>query len=174
MSAFAVGASEGFFSAVRRACATVGKALLAPFEGQNARGQFGDVARKAVGISRETTIGETAKLCGVPLRTLLAYEDHWLVRPRMDSDVRLYSGFDRVRIQMIVDAQQQGYTLAEIAQEIGLRKQGHGPAQKLEGRLEPQQIAALIEDRAQQERDTDEAVARLKEAHRRLRRAGAK
>jgi DNA-binding transcriptional MerR regulator len=113
---------------------------------------------------RETTIGEMAAEFGVSLRTLRFYEDRRLLRPRRDGTMRLYSGVDRLRLQMIIKGKQLGFTLTEIAELIGTQDSGND----FEEKLQPAQIATQIDHLERQRREIDDAIARLKATHERL------
>ena len=119
----------------------------------------------ALGESRgETTIGEMAAEYNVSLRTLRFYEDRRLLRPRREGTMRLYSGADRLRLQMIIKGKQLGFTLSEIAELIGAQNSGDD----FEEKLQPAQITTQIDHLERQRRDIDEAIARLRATHSRL------
>ena len=119
----------------------------------------------ALGDSRgETTIGEMAAEYNVSLRTLRFYEDRRLLRPRREGTMRLYSGADRLRLQMIIKGKQLGFTLTEIAELIGAQDSG----EDFEEKLQPAQITTQIDHLERQRREIDEAIARLKATHNRL------
>jgi DNA-binding transcriptional MerR regulator len=117
-----------------------------------------------VEAARETTIGEMAAEFGVSLRTLRFYEDRRLLRPRREGTMRLYSGVDRLRLQMIIKGKQLGFTLAEIAELIGAQESGDN----FEERLQPAQITTQIDHLERQRREIDEAIVRLRATHDRL------
>jgi DNA-binding transcriptional MerR regulator len=119
----------------------------------------------ALGDSRgETTIGEMAAEYGVSLRTLRFYEDRRLLRPRREGTMRLYSGVDRLRLQMIIKGKQLGFTLTEIAELIGAQDSG----EDFEEKLQPAQITTQIDHLERQRREIDDAIMRLKATHDRL------
>src|SRR5579884_3187930 len=60
------------------------------------------------------TIGELAREFGISLRTLRFYEDRGLLHPNRKGLTRLYSGRDRLDLQMILKGKQLGFTLTEI------------------------------------------------------------
>jgi DNA-binding transcriptional MerR regulator len=113
---------------------------------------------------RECTIGELAAEFGVSLRTLRFYEDRRLLRPRREGTMRIYSGVDRLRLQMILKGKQLGFTLSEIAELIGAQNSGDD----FEEKLQPAQITTQIDHLERQRRDIDEAIARLRATHSRL------
>lgn len=119
--------------------------------------------------ARETTIGEMAAEFGVSLRTLRFYEDRRLLRPRREGTMRLYSGVDRLRLQMIIKGKQLGFTLTEIAELIGTQDSGDD----FEEKLQPAQITTQIDHLERQRREIDEAISRLRATHDRLSRTGA-
>ena len=119
----------------------------------------------ALGESRgETTIGEMAAEYNVSLRTLRFYEDRRLLRPRREGTMRLYSGVDRLRLQMIIKGKQLGFTLTEIAELIGAQDSG----EDFEEKLQPAQITTQIDHLERQRREIDDAIMRLKATHDRL------
>ena len=112
----------------------------------------------------ETTIGEMAAEYSVSLRTLRFYEDRRLLRPRREGTMRLYSGADRLRLQMIIKGKQLGFTLTEIAELIGAQDSG----EDFEEKLQPAQITTQIDHLERQRREIDDAIARLRATHDRL------
>jgi DNA-binding transcriptional MerR regulator len=113
---------------------------------------------------REMTIGEMATEFNVSLRTLRFYEDRKLLRPRREGNSRLYSGADRLRMQMIMKGKQLGFTLTEIHDLIG----NYESSDDFEGKLKPQQIVAQIDHLERQRAEIDGAIARLRATHERL------
>jgi len=118
---------------------------------------------------RETTIGEMAAEYGVSLRTLRFYEDRRLLRPRREGTMRIYSGVDRLRLQMIIKGKQLGFTLTEIAELIGTQDSGDN----FEEKLQPAQITTQIDHLERQRREIDDAIVRLKATHNRLAQASS-
>jgi DNA-binding transcriptional MerR regulator len=114
--------------------------------------------------ARESTIGEMAAEYGVSLRTLRFYEDRRLLRPRREGTMRLYSGVDRLRLQMIIKGKQLGFTLTEIADLIGTQDS----SVDFEEKLQPAQITTQIDHLERQRREIDDAIARLRATHARL------
>jgi DNA-binding transcriptional MerR regulator len=106
---------------------------------------------------REMTIGEMTAKYNVTPRTLRFYEDRHLLRPRREGMARLYRGVDRLRLEMIINAKQLGFSLSEIAELIGTRNSGEG----LEEKLQPAQIATQIASLEHRRREIDEAISRL-------------
>src|ERR1700744_1683414 len=116
----------------------------------------------------EMTIGEMAAEFNVSLRTLRFYEDRKLLRPRREGNTRLYSGVDRLRIQMIMKGKQLGFTLTEIHDLLG----NQDAADDFEGKLKPQQIVTQIDHLERQRAEIDDAIARLRATHERLATSG--
>ena len=115
-------------------------------------------------LASESTIGEMAADYSVSLRTLRFYEDRRLLRPRRRGRIRLYSGADRLRLQMIVECKQLGFTIAEIAELIGTENS----VDSFERKLKPAQITKQIDHLQRQRREIDDAIMRLKDMHARL------
>jgi DNA-binding transcriptional MerR regulator len=113
---------------------------------------------------REMTIGEMASEFNVSLRTLRFYEDRKLLRPRREGNSRLYSGTDRVRMQMILKGKQLGFTLTEISDLLG----NYDSSDDFESNLKPHQIVAQIDHLERQRAEIDGAIARLRATHLRL------
>ena len=78
--------------------------------------------------------------------------------------MRLYSGADRLRLQMIIKGKQLGFTLTEIAELIGAQDSGDD----FEEKLQPAQITTQIDHLERQRREIDDAIMRLKATHDRL------
>jgi DNA-binding transcriptional MerR regulator len=117
----------------------------------------------------EFTIGQMASEFGVTLRTLRFYEDKGMLKPRREGTSRFYAGADRLRLQMILKGKQLGFTLSEIRELIG---SGDGGASaEFEEKLQPDQIVSQIGHLERQRAEVEDAIARLRETHRRL--AGA-
>jgi DNA-binding transcriptional MerR regulator len=112
----------------------------------------------------ESTIAEMAAEYSISARTLRFYGDRCLLRPRREGTMRLYSGVDRLRLQMIIEGKQLGFTLTQIAEFIGTQNSGDN----FEEKLQPAQITTQI-DRLQRQRcEIDGAIMRLKAMHARL------
>ena len=124
------------------------------------------------GDRAEFTIGQMASEFGVTLRTLRFYEDKGMLKPRREGTSRYYAGPDRLRLQMILKGKQLGFTLAEIRELIGSGDGAAGAsAEEFEEKLQPDQIVSQIGHLERQRAEVEDAVARLRETHRRL--AGA-
>ena len=117
-------------------------------------------------IGRESTIGEMARAYGVTLRTLRFYEDRNLLRPRRVGNARYYGGVDRTRLAMILKGKQLGFTLAEIADLIGV--EDGGAKIDFEERLQPAQIVDQLDYLERQRREIDVAIAQLKATRERM------
>jgi DNA-binding transcriptional MerR regulator len=124
------------------------------------------------GDRAEFTIGQMASEFGVTLRTLRFYEDKGMLKPRREGTSRYYAGVDRLRLQMILKGKQLGFTLSEIRELIGSGGGAAGAsAEEFEEKLQPDQIVSQIGHLERQRAEVEDAIARLRETHRRL--AGA-
>ena len=117
----------------------------------------------------EFTIGQMASEFGVTLRTLRFYEDKGMLKPRREGTARFYASPDRLRLQMILKGKQLGFTLSEIRELIDFG--GGGAGAEFEEKLRPDQIVSQIGHLERQRAEVEDAIARLRETHRRL--AGA-
>lgn len=72
-------------------------------------------------VSDWMTIGELAKVSGVPVSTIRFYERKSLIKPesRSQSNYRLYAKVTLKRLEFIRSAQSIGLTLADIKQLLG-------------------------------------------------------
>jgi len=113
----------------------------------------------------EFTIGQMASEFGVTLRTLRFYEDKGMLKPRREGTTRFYASGDRLRLQMILKGKQLGFTLGEIRELIG---SGGGVGAEFEEKLQPDQIVSQIGHLERQRAEVEDAIARLRETHRRL------
>ena len=113
----------------------------------------------------EMTISQMSRLYGVSLRTLRAYEDRGLIKPRREGNARYYRGADRVRLDMILRGKKLGFTLSEISDLIGGK--GANDTSDLEERLQPQQIVNQIGHLERQREEIEGAIARLRATHHR-------
>jgi DNA-binding transcriptional MerR regulator len=116
----------------------------------------------------EFTIGQIASEFGVTLRTLRFYEDKGMLKPRREGTSRFYSSADRLRLQMILKGKQLGFTLGEIRELIGSGSAGAGGSAEFEETLQPDQIVSQIGHLERQRAEVEDAIARLRETHRRL------
>lgn len=112
------------------------------------------------------TIGDMAREFGVSLRALRFYEDRGLLHPARRGTSRLYSGRDRLHLQMILKGKQLGFTLTEI-HEILVAHGNATDGADLELSLHPDQIAAQIKHLEEQRTELDAALAELRRAHER-------
>jgi DNA-binding transcriptional MerR regulator len=108
---------------------------------------------------RVWTIGEMAREFQVSLRTLRFYEDRGLLHPRRSGTARLYSGRDRLHLQMILKAKQLGFTIAEI-REILARGDCEADLN-----LPTDQIVAQIGHLERQLSSVEAALAELRRVH---------
>jgi DNA-binding transcriptional MerR regulator len=108
---------------------------------------------------RTWTIGEMAREFRVSLRTLRFYEDRALLRPSRNGTARLYSGRDRLHLQMILKAKQLGFTLTEIRDILA---RGDGEADL---NLPADQIIAQIGHLERQLSSVEAALAELRRVH---------
>jgi DNA-binding transcriptional MerR regulator len=115
-------------------------------------------------LANEVTIGEMADEYSISTRTLRFYEERCLLRPRRKGRTRLYSGADRLRLQMIVGGKRLGFTITEIAELIGTENS----IDNLEEKLQPAQITTQIGHLQRQRREIDDAIMRLETMHARL------
>ena len=141
----------------------------------NGGGSADNLVDAAAGTAgRETAIGEMARAYGVTLRTLRFYEDRRLLRPRRAGIARYYSGVDRTRLAMILKGKHLGFTLAEIADLIGVDEAGEAAAKAdFEERLRPAQIVDQLAHLERQRREIDDAIALLQATRERLAHAAA-
>ncbi len=114
----------------------------------------------------EFTIGQMASEFGVTLRTLRFYEDKGMLKPRREGTSRFYASGDRLRLQMILKGKQLGFTLGEIRELIG--SGGANGSAEFEEKLQPDQIVSQIGHLERQRAEVEDAIARLRETHRRL------
>lgn len=69
----------------------------------------------------EFSISDLAKEFDVSTRTLRFYEEKGLLSPkRLHKNLRIFSKRDRARLKLILRGKRFGYSLAEIAEMIGL------------------------------------------------------
>jgi DNA-binding transcriptional MerR regulator len=125
---------------------------------RNADGRCPTEAQAELQAGRSWMIGDMARDFRVSLRTLRFYEDRGLLRPCRSGTSRLYSGRDRLHLQMILKGKQLGFTLAEI-REILARDDSAG-----ELKLEPEQILAQIRHLEHQLGTLEAALAELRRA----------
>ena len=111
------------------------------------------------------TIGDVAREFGVSLRALRFYEDRGLLHPRRRGTVRLYSGRDRLHLQLILKGKQLGFTLTEIHDILAARSDA--AELDLELNLRPDQIIAQIHHLERQRNELEAALAQLRLAHQR-------
>jgi DNA-binding transcriptional MerR regulator len=110
---------------------------------------------------RAWTIGDMAREFRISLRALRFYEDRALLHPRRRGTTRLYSGRDRLHLQMILKGKKLGFTLAEI-REILARDDSAG-----ELNLPPDQIISQIRHIERQLGTLEAALFELRLAHER-------
>jgi DNA-binding transcriptional MerR regulator len=108
---------------------------------------------------RAWAIGEMAREFQVSLRTLRFYEDRGLLHPRRNATARLYSGRDRLHLQMILKAKQLGFTLAEIREILA-----RGDCE-VDLNLPADQIVAQIHHLERQLNSVEAALAELRRVH---------
>lgn len=95
---------------------------------------------------REWTISEMARDFSVTLRTLRFYEARGLISPQRFGGARYYSGRDRARLALILNAKKMGFTLSETATMLGRDSDDTG-LELSQGTVETQ-IAYLENQRA--------------------------
>ena len=117
------------------------------------------------------TISDIAREFNVTLRALRFYEDRGLLHPLRQGVARYYRPEDKVRLRMILTGKRLGFTLTEIRELLAQGKSLEDPETKeqaFELALQPDQIVAQIDHLERQRAELDEAIARLKDTHRRL------
>lgn len=144
------------------------------------------------------TIGEMAQDFGVTMRAIRFYEDRGLLQPRRDGRARCYGPRDRLRLRMILEGKELGFTLSEIKDILASRERKPGARDlRMAGRLAAidrlpgqetpldatkldlamvlpaEQLVAQIDHLERQRKALDEAILALREAHhRRVARVG--
>ncbi len=71
-------------------------------------------------MSDSYSISELAREFGVTTRTIRFYEEQGLIQPTREGQKRLYTGADRVRLELILRGKRLGFTLAESRQIIDM------------------------------------------------------
>jgi DNA-binding transcriptional MerR regulator len=113
------------------------------------------------GPSPLTGIGDVARRFGITLRALRFYESKGLLQPLRDGHARYYNPRDLVRIEMILKGKQLGFTLAEITSIIGDGRN----SQITDLILTPQQILGQIAHFERVQRESGEALAKLRKRY---------
>ncbi len=78
------------------------------------------------------SISDLAREYGTTPRTLRFWESEGLIAPAREGQRRLYSQRDRTRVKLILRGQRLGFSLAEIAEIIGLYDVAAGETAQLE------------------------------------------
>ncbi len=87
----------------------------------------------APGDSDETfSIADLAREFDVTTRTIRFYEDEGLIAPKRRGQTRIYAARDRTRLRLIVRGKRLGFSLAEIAEMIGMYDTPPGEAGQLQ------------------------------------------
>ena len=111
-----------------------------------------------------TRIGEMAREFGVTLRALRFYEDKGLLTPERIGTSRLYSRYDKLRLQQILLGRKIGFSLSDIKEVLDLhdpekdRKAGNVEQLKLVLRKSERQMVRL----EKQQRSIEDAISELK------------
>lgn len=108
---------------------------------------------------REWSISEMARDFGVTLRTLRFYEAKGLIAPQRFGVTRYYSGKDRARLQMILNAKKMGFTLSETAEMLGRPTEAEPAELSLSAGTVANQIAHL----EAQQRSIEAALTSLRQ-----------
>ncbi len=82
------------------------------------------------------TITELVQEYGTTARTLRFWESEGLIQPLREGSKRLYSQRERTRVKLILRGQRLGFSLAEIAEIIGLYDAAEGESAQLSLLLE--------------------------------------
>ncbi len=77
-------------------------------------------------------IAELAREFGVTARTIRFYEAEGMLSPARDGQRRIYRPRDRTRLKLILRGRRLGFSLAEVAEIIGLYDAPVGEAGQLE------------------------------------------
>ncbi|MBK5912715.1 hypothetical protein CCR85_14625 [Rhodothalassium salexigens] len=105
--------------------------------------------RTPAGRARTYSIADLAAAFGVTHRTIRYYEDHGLLSPRREGQVRVYSATDRARLSWILRGKRVGFSLAEIAELLDLYSYDRDRTAQRRRTLEKcrERIAALTRQR---------------------------
>ncbi len=126
---------------------------------ETSQNQAADAARPGRDDSGPfATIGEMAREFNLSLRTLRFYEDRGLLHPLRNGVARLYSGRDRLHLQLILQGRRLGFTLTEI----GLLLADEDAEEDAGLKLAPDQIRAQISHLERQRESLDAAIAELR------------
>lgn len=112
------------------------------------------------------TIGDLAREFSISLRALRFYEDRGLLTPQRRGTARLFTGNDRLRLQMILKGKELGFTLSEISEMLAIDVGNGIEAARLD--LKPDQILTQIDHLERQRSDLDHAIRELKATHSQL------
>jgi DNA-binding transcriptional MerR regulator len=83
-------------------------------------------------VASTFTIGDLAAEFGVTTRTIRFYEDKGLLTPRRHGTHRVFGPRDRTRLRLILRGKRIGFSLAEIAEIVGMYDDAPGERGQLE------------------------------------------
>lgn len=113
------------------------------------------------------SISDLSREFNITLRALRFYEDKNLLHPQRRGVTRLYSGADRVRLQMILKGKRLGFTLSEIYEMLAAAPMTQEPG-AVALALNTAQILTQIDHLERQRVDLDKAILELRATHSRL------
>jgi DNA-binding transcriptional MerR regulator len=119
---------------------------------------------------RGYSISDLAREFNVSLRTLRFYEDRGLIHPRREGSSRVYSGRDKIRLQMILKGKQLGFTLTEVRELIGASASAKAgaPPQPHQLALSLDQVKAQLTHLERQRGDIEDAILELRDVYQRM------
>ena len=105
------------------------------------------------------SIRQLCREYGVTPRALRFYEDKALLSPERRGQVRIYSGRDRARLQLILRGKRVGFSLGEIGEMLELYDRQDGGATQMAASLGRfrERVVAL----RRQREDLDNAISEL-------------
>lgn len=105
------------------------------------------------------SISDLSQEYGTTPRTLRFWESEGLLAPRREGQRRLYSQRDRTRVKLILRGKRLGFTLAEIAEIVGLYEAADGENAQLSLLLD--KIAVRRDELLAKRADIDASLADL-------------
>ncbi len=105
------------------------------------------------------SISDLSHEFGTTPRTLRFWESEGLIHPEREGQRRIYGQRERTRVKLILRGQRLGFSLAEIAEIIGLYDAPKGEAAQLSLLLD--KIAARREELLAKRADIDASLADL-------------
>ena len=109
-----------------------------------------DAPAAAVNARRLYTITDLTREFGVTTRTLRFYEDEGLIEPLRRGRQRLYPPSERTRLKLVLRGKRLGFSLAEIAEIVGMYRAKPGEAGQLRlliGKLDARRAELLAKKR---------------------------